>query len=376
MKLAHISDLHLGKTLNEFSLIEDQKYILNQIIEICKKQKIDILLIAGDVYDKSVASIEGIKLFETFLKNLVDSKIKVCVISGNHDSSERLTFGADFMTSSGIFFSRPYTGKVESLTFSDAFGELNIYLLPFIRLYEVKHFHPDENINSYDDAVSCAIKNMNVDFSKRNIIMCHQNILNAEHCESEEAVIGGLDAISANVFDGFDYVALGHIHKQQKIKDNIYYCGTPLKYSVSERNDDKSILIIELNEKQNINITSEKLTPLKDVREISGKFEEIIENSKNDPYNKNDYISIVLNDENEVLDVLSVLRRVYPNVLSMKYQKETLHSQTLAEETVVENLNKPLDLFEEFYKQRVGNPLTDEQKKIMSALIEKTWREE
>ncbi len=375
MRIAHISDLHLGKTLNGFPLTEDQSYILKQILEICKKSKTELLLIAGDIFDKSVASVEGIKIFETFLKNLVDLHIKVCIISGNHDSTERLTFGAEFMISSGIYFSKPYNGKIEKIIFNDEFGNLNIYLLPFVRPFEIRHYHSEENIISYETALFCAVKNMNVNFSERNIIVSHQNILNAEHCESEEAVIGGLDAISAKVFEGFDYAALGHIHKQQKITQNVYYSGTPLKYSISEKDDEKSVLIIDVKEKGNISVSKEKLVPLRDIREISGMFNEILENSKTDPYNKDDYISIVLNDNSEILDALSVLRRVYPNILSLQY-KEKEKDISVLDETIAENIKNPLELFEEFFKNRVGENLTEEERAFMSKLIEKTWSEE
>ena len=273
-------------------------------------------------------------------------------------------------------FSKAYQGKVEKVTVSDDYGELNIYLLPFVRPYEVRRFYPDENITSYETAISCIVKNINADYAKRNIILAHQNIINAVHSESEEAIIGGLDAISAEIFKDFDYAALGHIHKQQKILQNIYYSGTPLKYSISEKDDDKSLLLLDVKEKGNIEISSEKLIPLREVREITGNFDEILDKARDDPYNKDDYISIVLKNENEVIDALSSLRRIYPKILSLKYEKQNFSNESIDEETIIESLQKPLELFEDFYKQRVGKTLTDEQRKFMSDLIEETWSEE
>ena len=373
MKIAHISDLHLGKQLYSFSLTEDQEYILNKIVSVIKEQKVEVLLIAGDIFDKNVASLDGIKLFRKFLNDLVKNQIAVMIISGNHDSPERLTFGAEFMKSHKLYFSKVYDGTIEPVILQDEYGPVNFYLLPFIRPAEVKHFFPDEQIKSYEDAVKLAVKNLNIDKAQRNIILSHQAIINAQTCDSEESIIGGLDTISADIYNDFDYCALGHIHTPQKIRDNVIYCGSPLKYSTSEMKKDKSMPIIELGEKGKIEINYEPLIPLRDIREIKAKFYEIIEMAKKDPYNKEDYINIILTDENETMDALSTLRESYPNIIHLSYENSSTQNTANLDDIVFDNKTSPLELFEDFFENRGGRQLTSEEKDFMQNLIEKIW---
>ena len=375
MRLAHISDLHLGKQLKNFSLIEDQDYILQQIVSILKEKEVNLLMVAGDVFDKSVASIEGLKLFRKFLNSLVANKITVLIISGNHDSSERLTFGAEFMEDKNIYFSKIYDGKVEPLKFTDEFGSVNFYLLPFIKVSEVRHFFPEEKIEDYNDALKVAVKNLNINTSERNIIIAHQAIASAQRCDSEESVIGGLDNVSAEVFKDFDYTALGHIHTPQKISENVIYCGSPLKYSASEIQKDKSMPVIDILEKGNISIEYVPLVPLRDIREIKGEFREILEMSQKDPYNREDYINIILTNKTDVLDAISDLRQVYPNILQLTYERELNPTENKIESIAFEKHQSPLELFEDFYRNRQGEELSDEQKSFMQNLIETVWRE-
>lgn len=376
MKLAHISDLHLGKTLHTYSLIEDQEFILTQIVNILKERKIDVLMVAGDIFDKNVAPEAGLKVLRRVLNQLVEAKIKVLLISGNHDSAERLTFGGEFMTEKGIYFSKIYDGVIEPVTFDDEFGPVNFYLLPFIKPSLVQHYFPDKEILTYEDGVRCSIENMKLNPAERNVIIAHQNILSAERCESEENIIGGLDAISADVFKDFDYTALGHIHKPQKIGDNnVIYSGTPLKYSTSELNHEKSMPVITLNKKSEIEIEYVPLVPKRDLRQISGTLDEIMKASKKDSNNPEDFIDIILTDENEVLDAISTLRSVYPNVLKITYDNNATRAAENIENFESVNEKNPLEMFEAFYKSRRGVEIDDVQKEYIQSLIEKIWGE-
>ncbi len=376
MKLAHISDLHLGKTLYNYSLIEDQEYILEQIVGILVEKKVDVLMIAGDVFDKNVAPEAGLKVFRKFLNRLVESKIKVLIISGNHDSAERLTFGGEFMTEKGIFFSKVYDGQIDPVSFEDEYGPVNFYLLPFIKPQIVSHYIEDEKIDTYEEAVQFAVKNMNLNTSERNVILAHQNILSAKRCESEENIIGGLDAVSDAVFKDFDYTALGHIHSQQKIgKNNVFFCGTPLKYSVSEFDQEKKMPIISLAEKGKLDIEMIPLIPKRDLRKITGTLEEILSNAKNDPNNHEDFIDITLTNEDEVMDALASLRTVYPNVLKLSYDNKASRAAENIENFSGVNEKKPLEIFETFYQSRRGAEMSEEQRTYIQSLIEKIWGE-
>lgn len=376
MKLAHISDLHLGKTLYNYSLIEDQEYILEQIIGILVEKKVEVLMIAGDVFDKNVAPEAGLKVFRKFLNRLVESKIKVLVISGNHDSAERLTFGGEFMTEKGIFFSKVYEGNIEPVSFEDEYGPVNFYLLPFIKPQIVNHYIKGNEIDTYEEAVQFAVKNMNINTSERNVILAHQNILSAKRCESEENIIGGLDAVSDAVFKDFDYTALGHIHSQQKIgKNNVFFCGTPLKYSVSEFDQEKKMPIISLAEKGKLDIEMIPLIPKRDLRKITGTLDEILTSAKNDPNNHEDFIDITLTNEDEVMDAMASLRTVYPNVLKLSYDNKASRAAENVEKFSGVNEKKPLEIFEAFYQSRRGTEMNDEQKNYIQSLIEKIWGE-
>ena len=376
MKVAHISDLHLGKTLHNFSLIEDQIYILDEIVQILIEKNVQVLVVAGDIYDKNVASEAGIKVLRQFLNKLVEADIKVLMISGNHDSAERLTFGGEFMEEKGIFFSKIYDGVIEPVTFSDDYGPVNFYLLPFIKPSIVQHFFKEEEINTYEDAVRCAVEHMKVNVKERNVIVAHQNILSAERCESEENIIGGLDAISDQVFKDFDYTALGHIHKPQKIgKYNVRFCGTPLKYSISELKHEKSMPVITFGEKGKVDIELVPLAPKRDLRQISGRLDEIMKMAKNDPNNPEDFIDVILKDENEVLDAIATLRSVYPNILRLTYDnKASRASENIEKLDDVQNSN-PLEIFDAFYNSRRGTEMSEEQREYIKSLVEKIWGE-
>ena len=376
MILAHISDLHLGKSLHNYSLIEDQDYILEEIAGILVEKKVDVLIIAGDVYDKNVAPEAGLKVLRKFLNRLVEAKIKVLIISGNHDSAERLTFGAEFMTEKGIYFSKVYDGQIEPVVFTDEHGPVNFYLLPFVKPSTVQHYFEEEKIESWNDALRCAVEHMQVNYSERNVIVAHQNIMNAERCDSEETIIGGQDAVSDEIFKDFDYTALGHIHRQQKIgKYNVMFCGTPLKYSTSEFEHKKVMPLITLGEKGKVDIELLPLVPKRDLRKITGTLDEIMTAANTDPYNHEDFIDIVLTDENEVMDAISTLRTVYPNVLKISYDNMASRAAENVERLGAVDKKNPFEIFEAFFNSRRGRDMDEDEKEYVHSLIEKIWGE-
>lgn len=377
MKFLHLSDLHLGKRLNEYSLIDDQDYILKSILNVAETEKPDGVLIAGDVYDKSLPSGEAVKLFDEFLFRLSSMGVKVFIISGNHDSPERLSFGSRIMDKSGIFISMAYDGKILPITLTDEFGKVNIYMLPFVKPAHIKRYF-GEDIDGYTEAIKVAIENLSVNTSERNVLITHQFVTGASRTDSEDINVGGTDNVDACVFEGFDYVALGHIHRGQKcVEENIRYSGTPLKYSLSEAKDVKSVCVVELLEKGKINVRLVPLKPKRDLVEIRGKYSEIMQKSF---YEKStwqeDYVYVVLTDEEEIPDAMAKLRAVYHNVLSMKYDnKRTRNNQTIE---LIEGMDNktPLELFEEFYKMQNNTDMGKEQKKMVEDFIGKIWGEE
>lgn len=377
MKFIHLSDLHIGKRVNEFSMIEDQKYILKVILNIIDDEKPDGVLIAGDVYDKSVPSAEAVQLLDDFLCRLAERKLPTYIISGNHDSAERLSFGGRLMDMSGIHLSPVYNGKVEPFTLTDEYGKVNIYMLPFIKPVNVRRFFPDSEIESYTDAIKIAVDSMNVDEKERNIIVTHQFVTGASRSESEEISVGGSDNVDASVFDAFDYVALGHIHGPQKIgRESVRYCGTPLKYSFSEANHKKSVTVVEMGEKGKIEIRTVPLVPKHDLREIKGKYEEILLKENYEGTNTEDYIHITLTDEEDIPDVMNRLRVIYPNIMKLDYDnKRTRSNQAVGKAEGVEK-KSPLELFSEFYYDRNGQTMSEEQTAFMQNLIEEIWEGE
>ena len=373
MKLIHLSDLHLGKRLNEFSLLADQKYILSQILSIAKEIFADGVIISGDVYDKSVPSLEAVELFDSFLVELSKANLKTFVISGNHDSPERLAFGEKLMQKSGIFISPSFSGKIEPITLTDDYGKINFYLLPFIKPAHVKRFF-NEDFSSYTTALKKVIDGMEIDQRERNLLITHQFVTGAVRSESEEITVGGTDNVDAEVFTPFDYVALGHIHKPQNVSEKIRYCGTPLKYSFSELNHQKSVTVIEFKEKGNLIVSTIPLKPLRDLAEIKGTYLEL---TKKDFYEnstfKNDYLSVILTDENDVIDAMAKLRVIYPYIMKLSYDNSRTRQNMLLDQ--VENAENlpPIELFSNLYQLQNNKPLTSEQKNFVEKLIEDIW---
>lgn len=366
MKFIHLSDLHIGKRLNEMSYTEDQKYILAEIIKIVDTERPDAVLIAGDIYDKSIPSAEAVEIFDNFLFALSQRCPEVFIISGNHDSPERIAFGSRLIDKSGVHLSPVYNGTLTKHTLSDEYGDLNIFMLPFVRPADVRRFFPEKEINSYTDAVRTAISNSAIDENARNIIITHQFVAGASRCDSEDKTVGGTDCVDSSIFDRFDYTALGHIHGPQNAgSEKIRYCGTPLKYSFSEENHKKSVTVVELKEKNNLNIYTVPLIPLRDMCTIKGIFAEISAGEPSD-----DYIRIILTDKTEITDGLNKLRYIYPNILELHY--EISYTPDLSDISINEEdiKNDMFAVFSQFYKaQRGDDGFNNEKAEYIKCLI-------
>ena len=371
MKLIHLSDLHIGKRVNEVSMIEDQEYILTQILRIVDEEKADAVLIAGDVYDKSVPSAEAVTLFDDFLCRLARRQMPVLIISGNHDSPERLAFGGRLFESSGIHISQVYDGAIRPVSLRDAKGEVKFWLLPFVKPAHVKRFYPDAGIESYTDAIRVAIAGMELDKNERNVLLTHQFVTGAATCESEEISVGGSDNVDASVFADFDYVALGHIHGPQNIGSNrVRYCGTPLKYSFSEAGHYKSVTVVELEGKGELNLRTVPLIPRHDLREIRGTFAQLTDKAYYAATAADDYLHVILTDEEDVPEAVGRLRVIYPNLMKLSYDNTRTRTHQVIGGAEHVKSKSPLQLFEELYEQQNNQPMSDVQRAFALELIE------
>ena len=360
----------------EFSLMEDQTYILDEILRLTDKESPDAVLLAGDIYDRAVPSAEAVELFDRFLCALAERRVPVLAISGNHDSPERIAFGAHLMAPSGVFLSPVYGGTVEPVTLSDAFGEVRFYLLPFVKPSNVRRFYSDVGIESYTDAVRCAVEHMEVDTSVRNVLITHQFVTGAVRSESEDITVGGTDNVDAAVFDAFDYTALGHLHSAQKIgRETLRYSGTPLQYSFSERGQ-KSVTVVELREKGNVTVSALPLAPLRALREIRGSYSELTLRENYAGTNTGDYIHAVLTDENDVPNALARLRSIYPNL--MRLESDNLRTRSSAVLLAEERQEKLTDteLFAELFEKQNGQKMTAEQSAYAEAVFTRLREED
>ena len=377
MKFAHISDLHLGKRIHQFSMIEEQKYILEKIVEIVKEENVDGILLAGDIYDKIYPSAEAVALFDSFLVRLAKEEIKVLVISGNHDSPERIAFLGELTKKTGVYLSQVYDGQVENVDMEDEFGKVHIYLLPFIKPVHVRHFFPDETITNYTDAMKVLIKNMHINTKERNILVAHQFVTGAKRSDSEEISVGGLDHVETDVFEDFDYVALGHIHRPQNMRSSkVRYSGTPLKYSFSEWQDEKTITIVQMKEKGTIEIKEIPLKPQTDMVKLRGTFLEVMNPMNYPELDVNSYLHITLLDEMDVPDAFNRLTTVYPNLMQMEYDNlRTRERRNLHVRKEVARVS-PLDIFAGLYETMNNQPLSEVQQEYLMKKIEKIWKGE
>ncbi|MBE5936111.1 MAG: exonuclease SbcCD subunit D [Lachnospiraceae bacterium] len=444
MKFIHLGDLHIGKRVNDFPMIKDQEYILNQIIDVMVDEKVDAVLIAGDVYDKVVPGADAVVLFDDFLTKITKLGIKVYLISGNHDSAERLAFAKKLVENSGVYISPVFNGKVTKCVVEDEYGDINIYMLPFIKPMQVKRFYKryledeknahlvEANINeqnlldekdlvgdakadiegdkkepvfveentiedsntednntednntednreeiawdNYNDVYRLVMDTIELDMSKRNVIVAHQFVTGAQTCDSEELAIGGLDNISTDNFEEFDYVALGHIHSPQKIiKETIRYSGTPLKYSLSEINHNKTVTIINMKEKGAVDVKQLPLTPLHDMRHIKGTYDELTLRDNYIETDTSDYMYITLTDEEDVPDAIGRLRSIYPNIMRLDYENTRTRTQANIEVTDRVEEKKPIELLAELFEMQNNKEMTQEQEEYVQQLIEDIW---
>lgn len=376
MKLFHLSDLHIGMRIGELSLYEDQEYILDQILVAADKEMPDGVLIAGDVYDKSIPSVDAVELLDDFITSMITRGLPVFMVSGNHDSPQRLNYGSRILDKSGVYIASVFDGQLARKTLRDDFGEVDIYMMPYLKPAMVRPYFGDE-IVTYEDAARAVIDSAGIDTDRRNILVAHQFVTSGsaqpELSDSESVSVGGLDNIDASVFEIFDYVALGHIHKPQHVKEaKIRYAGSPLKYSFSESLHTKSITVIELGQKHDVKIRTIPLIPLRDMRKIKGPIDELVKAGNEDPSGQNDFIHATVTDEGEIYDALGRLRSVYPNILRLEFENMRsiyVSSRTSASSNVEQK--SPMELFEEFYSLQNNVDLTDIQKQLMGSVFEK-----
>lgn len=374
MKFIHLSDLHLGKRVNEFSMIEDQEYILTKIINVIDEEEPDGVLIAGDVYDRTIPSEDAMKLWDNFLIKLAKRKVPVYAISGNHDSAVRFADHSKLVETTGIHLAPVFNGEVEMVSVEDKDGKVNIYMLPFVKPVVVRQFFPEEEIKDYTDACRVVVEHMNVNEKERNILIAHQFVTGAARCESEEVVVGGLDNVDVSVFDVFDYVALGHIHGKQSIgRETVRYCGTPLKYSFSEKDHQKSVSVVEIGKKGEVAIREIPLVPKHDLREIKGTYEELTCKKNYDGTPVDDYIHAVLTDEDDIPDAMGKLQIIYPNLMKLSYDNKRTRENRKIEDIQDIEKKSELELFEEFYEMQNNQGMSEEQRAFASDLIQSIW---
>ncbi len=375
MKFIHLSDLHIGKRVNEFSMCEDQEYILWQILQIIDDEAPDVVIIAGDVYDKSIPSTEAVELLDSFLYRLSKRSTEVFIISGNHDSPERLSFGSRLIDGSGIHIAPVYGGEIKPFTVKG----VNIYLLPFIKPAHVRRFFENETIESYTDAMRVAVEQMGVDEARCNILVTHQFVTGSSITDSEDISVGGADNVDASVFEPFDYVALGHLHRPQNCgSEKIRYCGTPLKYSFSEAKDRKSVTVGELDYEKRLTVRTVDLTPRRDMVELRGTYNELISKSFYDGTSyREDYIHITLTDEDDIPDAVSKLRIVYKNLMKLDYDNRRTRARGQSEAVAADVETKtPLELFDDLFALQNNQPMNEQERGYMSQLIESVWEGE
>lgn len=376
MKVMHLADLHLGKCVLEQSMIEDQRYILKQIVGLVVEAKVNVVMVSGDVYDKSVPTIEAVMLFNDFLADLYKLKVKVLVIAGNHDSKDRLSFGNELFCDNDVYIEGVFRGKLKKVSFEDEFGTINFYLFPFVKPVDVRGYFSGREISSYDDAVRCVVDSTKIDVSERNIILVHQFVIACDvmidKSDLEMVSLGGIDSVDVGIFDKFDYVAMGHLHGGQKIiRDTVRYAGSPLKYSFSEVNQKKSVPIIDFGKKGDVNVELISLCPIRDMRIIRGPIDKLLDKEVYSLGNCDDYVCAVITNDDYVIDAFGKLRRVYKNILKLEYDnKRSLSSREVSDEEKVDFSSlSPLELFNNFYYNQNNIYLDSERLELLKGII-------
>lgn len=364
MRFLHLSDLHIGRRLNGFSLLEDQAYVLNQAIKMAEDA--DAVLLAGDLYDKAQPSAEAIRMVGDFLVRLSRMGKPVFAISGNHDSPEQVAYCRELLGECGVWMAQAFDGKIEPHVLHDEWGEVHVWLLPFIRPASVKPFFPE--VKTYEDAVRAALATVDFKPDARHVLVSHQYVSGAEVCESEMRLIGGVDQISLSVFDGFDYVALGHLHSpQQMAQGRVCYAGSPMPYSLSEENQRKAALLVEIGPNGECSVEKRPFEPLRRMRTVTGRLADVAA-----PENHSeDYVYAVLTDEEVLLDPLGPLRMTYPRLMGMRIR----NSRTNEEAAVVENNDaenlSPIEHFQTFYAMQNHETPPDERRlEVMLQIIQ------
>ena len=373
MRIFHVADLHIGKIVNGFSMIDEQKYILDQMIDQVKAKAPDVFIIAGDVYDKRNPSNEAAVLFSNFIVDLSKFDIDILIVSGNHDSGLKLQFASEVLSKQRIFISGSFNETIDKVELKDEYGIVNFYLMPFVRPSDIRIYFP--KVSSYHNAIELAIINSNIDYTKRNIFIGHQffggGISNAERSDSELISVGGIDNVGYNLLESFDYAALGHLHKPQKlVHDYVRYSGSPLKYSNSEVTHNKSLVMIDIKEKKDLNISLIRLKPKTEMRKIEGFIEDILDSSY-DINNSDDFVHVVLLDDKEVIDAIKKLRNKYKNIMSLKFKniRSSNHSDIDVRDDISDT--NPIDLFHDFFKLQNNREMNENQSKIVEKLIGK-----
>ena len=371
MRLIHLGDLHLGKSLGEFDLIDDQRYILDRILEIIDKKQIECVLIAGDVYDRAVPSESATNLLDYFLNSLASRCVKTFMISGNHDSDDRLSYGSSLFETNRIYISAKFTGSLYRQTISDEYGEVNVYCLPFVKASQVRHYFPEDKIENYDAAVKTILQHTGIDFGKRNIIVAHQFVTgkgaDPELGGSEGAgtqSVGLVEKIGYDSFDGFDYVALGHIHSPQRVgREEVRYSGSPLKYSLSEVNNDKSVPVITLGEKGRIDIELVALSPMRDMRHLRGPIEKLLD--KSNISRPEDFIYATLTNEDLIGDAMGIMQQVYPFTVKIDYDNSHTRELERFDVTAVTEHRSFDELISDFYRKMYNCEISSEELQVM-----------
>lgn len=366
----HLGDLHIGRNLGSISLIDDQKYILNQIVELAKEKKADALLISGDVYDRAIPSEAAVEVLDGFLAGCVKAGLRVFLISGNHDSDERLNFGSSLFDASGIHICSKFDGSLKKITLSDEFGAVNVYLLPFVKASQVRHFFPEAEIPDYDAAVRQAITTGNVDPAQRNILLAHQFVTDSDGklalsgSESQSVQnVGTVEVIHADAFAPFDYTALGHIHSSQTVgSEHVRYSGSPLKYSKSEAHSAKTVTMITLGEKGDVRIDELPLYPMRDVRLLKGLDTELLRPDQ--ITDTDDYIYVTLTNKELIPNAMDLFQTYYPNTVSIEYDQSDYYAENTDFAADVENRTF-MELVADFFSDVYHMELTADQRKIL-----------
>lgn len=389
MKLFHLADLHIGKQVHNVSLLPDQRYILERVLEAVERERPDAVLLCGDIYDKPQIAREAEKLYDWFLTELTACGQPVFIISGNHDSAAHVGYFSDLLKKNQLYTTAPeFTGVREPVTLEDEHGPVHFWLMPFLKPVDVRAAYPEEEYpdvktDSYHNAIGSVVAQMDVDPSARNVLLAHQFVVKSvgagedtgvEKSDSEVLSIGGLDCVGADLFDVFDYVALGHLHRPQKAgRETVRYSGTPLKYSFSEANDTKSITMVELGPKGDVQIKTIPLTPMRDMRRISGSFAEVTAPAFYEEQERDDYLEITLTDDSDVPGAFSQLRTIYPNLLSLRYAgtDRTFETSNLTVKELEEA--DPFDLVSGFFREQTGKELRPEQEGLLKDLMVELW---